>query len=125
MKRTPMPLDPTAPPSILAQTGATLWRSLQTEHDIRDSGGLQTLLQICRAADRAEQCASVIERDGATIETKNGQRDHPLLKHELQNRAYITRTLQRLRWIEIEPPNRVGRPGYGGIGVTYEQLNNR
>ena len=117
-------LNSIEPPSILAETGAKLWRTIQIEREITDSGGLETLRQLCLAADRVAECASIIERDGSVIETKHGPKDHPLLKHELASRAFVVRALARLGRIETEPKKRVGRPGYGGIGITYEQLTN-
>jgi hypothetical protein len=72
------------PPANLAEAGRTLWQSIQTEYKIDDSGGLATLLQICLAADRAEECAGIIAADGATLLTKRGVREHPLLNTNLQ-----------------------------------------
>jgi hypothetical protein len=40
---------------------------------------------------------------------KNGVRDHPALKHELSNRAFVVRTLHRLG-LDVERVGRVGRP---------------
>jgi hypothetical protein len=117
-----MKTDPRTPPSVLGQTGATLWRSIQTERKITDSGGLETLLQICVAADRAAECAKRIAKDGLLLTTENGPRENPLLKHELANRAFVVRSLAKLGRIG-QPPRRVGNPGYGGIGVTFEDLN--
>ena len=68
------------------------------------------LLQICAAADRAEECAEAIDRDGPMIRTQNGLRDHPLLKLELASRAFVVRSLHRLG-LDIEPTrNGPGRP---------------
>jgi hypothetical protein len=41
------------------------------------------LQQICAAADRVAEFALTIARDGPTIRTKTGLKDHPLLRHEL------------------------------------------
>jgi hypothetical protein len=41
-------------------------------------------------------------RDGPTIQTKSGIREHPLLKHQLGARSFIVRSLHRLG-LEIEP----------------------
>jgi hypothetical protein len=51
------------------------------------------------------------------IRTKTGLKAHPALRDELAARAFIVRTLERLG-ITIEAVKRVGRPGYGGLGVT-------
>jgi hypothetical protein len=56
--------------------------------------------------------------------TKLHPREHPLVKHELAARAFVVRGLTRLR-SQMEPTRRVGRPGYGGLGITWEQLQDR
>ena len=99
-----------APPASLDKTGATLWRSIMDEYDIRDSGGREILRQACEAADRVHEFSAAIARDGPIIRTKLGVRDHPLLKHELAARAFITRCLHRLG-LDVEAVKPVGRPG--------------
>jgi hypothetical protein len=44
------------------------------------------------------------------ILTKSGAREHPLLKAELSNRAFVSRTLARLG-LDVEAVRTVGRPG--------------
>lgn len=90
------------------------------DHDVDGAGNLETLKQIAKAIDRAEECAAAIAKDGAVIQAKTGPRDHPLLRHELAARALACRLLQRIGAVTA-PKNRVGRPGYG-IGVTYARL---
>jgi hypothetical protein len=99
-----------APPSTLGKAGATLWSSIQNEYRVDDAPGMATLLEICRAADRAAEYAEAIERDGVTVRTKAGIREHPLVKIELATRAFITRALHRLN-LDVEAPrDTVGRP---------------
>lgn len=81
----------TEPPTTLGETGSNLWRSIQREYAIVDSGGLELLRQACAAADRAEECAAMIAEQGAVIHSKGGLRDHPLLKHETAARARVAR----------------------------------
>jgi hypothetical protein len=102
---------PSSPPANLGEAGTKLWQALQKEYRIDDAGGCEMLLQICLAADRAEECAAVIAADGPTIRTKAaGIRDHPLLKHELAARSFIVRSLHRLG-LDIEPKrDGPGRP---------------
>jgi hypothetical protein len=104
----------TSPPRKLADHGLTLWRTIMTEYDISDSGGLEILQQICSSLDRAEQLAAEIDRDGPTILIKGTLREHPALKAELANRAFICRGLARLG-LNVEAIKPIGRPG-GGIG---------
>jgi len=54
------------------------------------------LTQACQALDPAESLKAQINRDGEIIETSKGPQPHPGLRFELGNRAFITRTLQRL-----------------------------
>jgi hypothetical protein len=110
-----------SPPPTLGKAGAALWSAIMREYAIQDSGGLATLEQLSAATDRAADCAMQIERDGALIMTKHGPKDHPLLKHELANRAFVVRALARLG-INVEPVRPIGRPS-GGIGVTLDKLD--
>ena len=69
-----------SPPATLGKPGATLWRSIMSEYQIEDSGGLAMLEQACAAVDRIAEYAEVIARDGFVIRVKSGLKDHPLLK---------------------------------------------
>jgi len=52
-----------------------------------------------------------IERDGEVLRVRGTVKDHPALKHELANRAFVVRTLARLG-LNFEPVKpSVGRPG--------------
>jgi hypothetical protein len=73
-------------------------------------GGCEMLMQICASADRAAECATIIANDGATIRTKAGLREHPLLRHEQAARSFVVRSLHRLG-LDIEPKrDGPGRP---------------
>jgi hypothetical protein len=85
------------------------------EYQIIDSGGVELLAQACAALDRAEACRQHIDADGEVIKTEAGMRDHPLLKHELANRAFVTRAIGRLG-LDLEPIKPLGRPP--GKGFT-------
>jgi hypothetical protein len=105
--------DLLVPPRPLGEHGKAFWDRICAEYAIADGGGIELLAQACAALDRAEECAAVIARDGLTVETNSGIRDHPLVKHELANRAFVTRAIARLG-LDVEPVGRVGRPGMGG-----------
>jgi hypothetical protein len=45
--------------------------------------------------DRAEALRIEIDRDGEVIRLRSTVKDHPALKHELANRAFVVRTLAR------------------------------
>ena len=117
VKPTPSKANGASPPSGLGKSGKMLWQSIQSEYKIDDAGGRALLHQICISIDRADECAEAIDRDGPMIRTKNGLRDHPLLKLELQSRAFIVRALHRLG-LDIEPPRAgPGRPS-GTVNPT-------
>jgi hypothetical protein len=87
------------------------------EYAIRDAGGIELLLLACEATDRAARLRGAIDRDGELISSRSGLKEHPGLKAELANRAFVSRTLQRLG-LDVEPVRpTIGRPG-SGIGWT-------
>ena len=120
MAKSPSRSNPAAtasqPPRNLGDPGLSLWNRIMSEYRIEDCGGLEMLAQACQALDRAETLRSEIERDGEVLRLQGTVRDHPALKHELANRAFVVRTLVRLG-LNFEPVRlSAGRPGYGGIG---------
>jgi hypothetical protein len=94
----------------LGKPGQALWDAVMADYEISDSGGLEMLMQACAALDRAEALRIEIDRDGEVIRARSMVRDHPGLKHELANRAFVVRTLSRLglNFEAIRPS--VGRP---------------
>jgi hypothetical protein len=115
-------VDPTTPrpPGKFDTTGADLWRRITSAYNIDDEGGREMLYQACCAADRIAQLRQGIARDGATVMTRTGPKIHPALKAELEQRAFIVRTLQRLG-LDVEPVRPTsGRPG-SGIGIIEAQ----
>lgn len=111
------------PPSDLGPSGKQLWSDITRDHDVRAAGQLATLAQACKAFDRAELCAARIAQDGQVVESRNGLKDHPLLRHEAVARALMCRLLSRMN-IVGEAKRRPGRPGSGGLGITAEYLEN-
>src|SRR5262245_29996400 len=99
-----------APPRTLGEAGLALWRRVNTEYDISDASGVEMLCLACQSLDRAEGLRSEIDRDGAVLVSRGQIRDHPALKHELQARAFVVRTLSRLG-LSFEPlRSSPGRP---------------
>ena len=107
------------PPESLKRHGRALWNQIQSEYEIRDGGGIEMLRQACAAADRAEDCAKKIEREGLTVTNARGTpHDHPLVKHELAARAFVVKTLRALG-LNVEPLRRgPGRPP-ANVPVPY------
>ena len=106
------------PPRNLGEPGLALWNRIMTSYRIADHGGREMLLLACEATDSAVSLRAIIDREGEIIHTRNGPRDHPALRHELANRALVSKLLVRLGLdVEVQPPRPVGRPPMG-IGIT-------
>jgi hypothetical protein len=104
----------TDPPASLGQAGSELWRRVMAAFEFSDPAGLIMLEQAAQALDRAETLRAEIERDGAILRGRAGAvKDHPGLRHELQNRAFVVRTLHKLG-LDAEPLRPApGRPPRG------------
>jgi hypothetical protein len=76
---------------------------------VDDVGGREILLQACQSIDRAEEIAAEVARDGAIVPSRTGPREHPGLRAELANRAFVVRSLARLG-LDVEPVRPMGRP---------------
>src|SRR5262245_1690231 len=106
------PTDATddAPPRTLGNHGMNLWNRITSEYEITDAGGRELLVLACQQLDRAEALKVQIDQEGEVVQTRNGPRDHPALRHELQARAFVAKTLLRLG-LNVEPVRPVpGRP---------------
>jgi hypothetical protein len=111
------------PPSTLGEPGAKLWRSVMKQYDIRDAGGLAILEAACAARDRRTDWAAIITQEGPMIRTKQGPKEHPLIRHEREERALECRLLQKLG-LDVEPVRPgVGRPGGRNVGISWDQLH--
>lgn len=106
--------DPLAPPPELGEAGSKLWRDLHRDYVIDDASGLEMLHQIAAAADRIAEYSAAIERDGAVLRTKTGIKDHPLIRHELNARSFVVRSLHKLGLDIIASRAEAGRPSGGG-----------
>jgi hypothetical protein len=99
------------PPRALGEAGLGLWRRVTAEYDVSDASGIEFLCLAGEALDRAQGLSEAIARDGEIIRTTAGPRAHPAIRDELANRAFVTRTLQRLG-LNYEPLRSApGRPG--------------
>ena len=108
------------PPPELKKAGRELWVNVVREYEVDDAGSQAVLAEACKAADMAEACRAQIAREGLTIPTRNGVRDHPLIRALLMAQSFMTRSLIRLGAIDT-PKNPMGRPpGRGNLGVGDE-----
>ena len=97
-------------PAGLGQHGGALWVQVHREYEITDVGGCEMLRQACAALDMAFRCRAHIDAEGEIIVGRT-MREHPLLKIELQNRAFVVRTLARLGLAFEALRSGPGRPG--------------
>ena len=82
------------PPRPLGAHGTALWARLTGgSYAIPDAGTVEQIANACAMLDRAEACREQIEADGVLLEG----RAHPLLRDELGARAFVAKTLQRLK----------------------------
>jgi hypothetical protein len=107
------------PPRELGRHGRKLWDEVQAAYGITDRGGIELLAQACAALDRAEGLAAAIATDGAIIYSRAGiPKSHPGCKDELNCRAFVVRTLERLGLnVEAVKPG-AGRPPSAALGWT-------
>src|SRR5437879_5984609 len=98
----PTSINCDSPPKDLGESGGNLWRRIQAEYAISDSGGREMLSQACKAADRLASLAETIEQDGPIVHTRQGPKRHPALGAELACRDFIVRTLAKLG-LNFEP----------------------
>ena len=99
------------PTRDLGPSGRDLWRSIQADYVITDSGGVEVLMEACAALDRAESLAAQIAADGPTIPGPSGPRVHPCIAAEIQCRNSVVRSLGKLGLL-VEPIRPMG-PGPG------------
>jgi hypothetical protein len=90
-----------------------LWNNILREFTIDDAAGRELLALACEQLDRAEALKAQINADGEIIQTRNGPKSHPALRHELQARAFVVKTLVKLG-LNDEPIQRPGRPPASG-----------
>jgi hypothetical protein len=108
------------PPRSLGEAGASLWVRITEEYECTDAGGIAMLTLICQSFDRCESLRTQIDEEGEIVKVKGSLRDHPSLRHELANRAFIAKALAKMG-LNLETPVRaVGRPPGPGLGVGPE-----
>jgi hypothetical protein len=111
------------PARTLGKAGINLWSRIVEEFDISDAAAKELLLLACECTDRAEALRRQIDEEGEIVtDAKGVMRDHPGLKHELQNRSFVSKVLQRLDLETMARP--IGRPPMGGRGVDDQYRRN-
>ena len=101
---------PAIPPE-LGEHGQRLWHSVQSQYRVDDSGGIALLTQACLCMDRVARLKKLIDADGERLKLPDGTyRANPLLRDEIQARAFIARTLVQLGLNHEPTQHRPGRP---------------
>jgi P27 family predicted phage terminase small subunit len=91
------------PTRNLGKHGLNLWQRVTSEYNVSDVSGREILTLACQALDRAESCRAIIDEEGEVITMRSGGvRDHPALRHEIQNRQFVVKALVRLG-LDVEP----------------------
>lgn len=106
----------------LGEAGLSLWKRVMSEYAIEDCGGIELLALACQALDRAESLRKQIDQDGEVIRARGMIKSHPSLRDELQNRAFVAKTLTNLG-LNYEAIKPVGRPGGRSAGVGWRPEN--
>src|SRR5687768_5906218 len=98
MKKSAVP----KPPQLSAE-GRKLWKDLQQEYGITDSGGLLILSAACEAFDRMRAAQKLIQGEGMTTTDRFGQsKPHPAVVIERDSRGQMLSALKQLN-LDVEP----------------------
>ncbi|MDI1288845.1 MAG: hypothetical protein PSX37_02690 [bacterium] len=107
------------PPAGLKACGRSLWTAIQKEYALAEHER-SILNEACRTVDTIEALQALLDREGLTSVTSQGQRIHPALAELRQQRVTLARLLAALRIPtgdgEIRPGQHRGPRGVYGIG---------
>jgi len=89
-----------------------LKKSILSEFDISDRGGLEILDRAIESFSRMREAQAIVDEEGLTITNRfNEKKEHPALNTERKARAQFLLAIKQLN-LDILPPNhRIGRPG--------------
>src|SRR5215470_18721901 len=102
--------SPPRAPQGLGKPGRKLWREIQRQYAIDDSGGIANLTSACRAEDDLSRMRTVVEKDGAVLLDRWGQvTGHPLLI-AIARMESVKRLALAALCLDVQPlKDRVGR----------------
>jgi len=102
--------SPPRAPQGLRKPGQKLWREIQRQYLIEDSGGVEFLMTACRSQDELATMRALVEKDGCTLLDRFGQ----IVPHPLLAAIARTETVKRLALhelgLDLEPIKSEGRP---------------
>jgi len=96
----------------ISNEGKRLKKSILSEFEISDRGGLEILNRAIESFCRMREAESIIDKEGLTVVNRFGERkEHPALNTERKGRAQFLLALRQLN-LDVLPPNhKIGRPG--------------
>lgn len=98
------------PPKGLQGAGKRLWRAVLGPFDL-DEWEQQLLQQACRCADRCDELAAVVDREGPMIVTAKGDpAPNPALVESRMQAVTLSRLLASLRLPSGEQEGAMDRP---------------
>ena len=107
------------PPKGLTAEARSFWRSIQSEYEIFDAGGLAVLDRAAEALDSLRAAQAVVRRLGPVVEGPGrsvaGKREpgavkaNPACAVERDSRAAFLGALKQLN-LDLEPLKAIGRP---------------
>jgi P27 family predicted phage terminase small subunit len=113
----------TPPPHLRAETKA--WFDAVVGEYVFEAHHVRLLVLACEAWDRCTEAREQLARDGLTVAGREGgTKTHPCVAIERDSRAAFASLVKVLGLDDVtdKSPRGVGRPGYGGFGVTMETL---
>lgn len=89
-----------------------LKKSILSEFDISDRGGLEILDRAIESFCRMREAEAIIEKEGLTVVNRFGEKkENPCLNTERKARSQFLLAMKMLN-LDVSPPNhKIGRPG--------------
>lgn len=96
----------------ISNKGKKLKKSILSDFDISDRGGLEILDRAIESFCRMRAAEELIDVEGLTVVNRFGEKkEHPALNTERKARAQFLLAIKQLN-LDVLPPNhRIGRPG--------------
>jgi phage terminase small subunit len=87
------------------------------EHHVR------LLILAGEAWDRCGEAREQLAKEGLTVDTRQGIKAHPAVRIEADSRAAFAALVKQIGLDDVDELKRgPGRPGGGGCGITWRQL---
>ena len=90
-----VPVELPLPPAHLSKAMQDWWHAVVRDYEL-DEHHLKLLEACCGSWDRMEQARATLAREGLTIQTKHGVKQHPAANIERDSRLAFARLLREL-----------------------------